>query len=62
MPVYKLSYFNLKALAEPIRFLLSYGNIPFEDNRIEREDWPKIKQSKFVVEIFYSVMIKIIFQ
>jgi hypothetical protein len=46
MPVYKLTYFNLKALGEPIRFLLSYGNIPFEDKRIEKEDWPKVKPSK----------------
>lgn len=40
---YKLFYFNSKALAEPIRFLLSYGNIQFEDNRIEFADWPKFK-------------------
>ncbi|XP_077290878.1 glutathione S-transferase-like [Arctopsyche grandis] len=42
-PKYVLSYFNIKALAEPIRFLLAYGNIDFEDRRISREDWPKIK-------------------
>lgn len=46
MPAYKLTYFNLKALAEPIRFLLSYGNLEFEDIRIEKEDWPKLKSCK----------------
>jgi glutathione S-transferase len=46
MTVYKLTYFNLKAMAEPIRFLLSYGNIEFEDVRIERDDWPKVKPSE----------------
>ncbi|KAK9302918.1 hypothetical protein QLX08_005191 [Tetragonisca angustula] len=43
MPSYKLTYFPVKALGEPIRFLLSYAEIPFEDDRFDREDWPKIK-------------------
>lgn len=43
---YVLSYFNIKALAEPIRLLLSYGKIDFEDRRIEREEWPKVKASE----------------
>ncbi|KAK5640320.1 hypothetical protein RI129_011131 [Pyrocoelia pectoralis] len=42
-PAYKLTYFPVKALAEPIRFLLSYGKIEFEDFRFERENWPEIK-------------------
>ncbi|CAL7934088.1 unnamed protein product [Xylocopa violacea] len=43
MPNYKLTYFPLEGLAEPIRFLLSYAEIPFEDYRFDRADWPKIK-------------------
>lgn len=46
MPEFKVIYFNVKALAEPMRFLLSYGNIEFEDVRIEKEDWPALKSSK----------------
>lgn len=47
MPVYKLTYFNLRAKGETIRLLFSYGNIPFEDVRIDREkEWPNIKSSK----------------
>ncbi|KAL3275520.1 hypothetical protein HHI36_020279 [Cryptolaemus montrouzieri] len=42
-PAYKLSYFNITALGEPIRFLLSYGGIEFEDCRIEHENWPQHK-------------------
>uniref|UniRef100_A0A1Y1L6P0 glutathione transferase n=2 Tax=Photinus pyralis TaxID=7054 RepID=A0A1Y1L6P0_PHOPY len=44
-PVYKLTYFESKALGEPIRFLLSYGNIEFEDFRIDYDgpEWQKIK-------------------
>jgi glutathione S-transferase len=45
MPEYKVFYFNVKALGEPLRFLLSYGNIPFEDIRITREEWPALKPS-----------------
>lgn len=43
MPSYKLTYFPVKALGEPIRFLLSYGGVEFEDNRFNRDDWPKLK-------------------
>ena len=45
-PTYKLSYFNVKGLAEPIRFLLSYGGIEFEDHRIEKEEWLQLKPCK----------------
>lgn len=43
MAAYKVTYFNFPALAEPIRFLLSYLKIDFEDVRFEREQWPSIK-------------------
>ncbi|XP_022171305.1 glutathione S-transferase-like [Myzus persicae] len=42
---YKLTYFNFTALGEPIRFLLSYLDIDFEDNRIELEQWPSVKHT-----------------
>nr|WEU54066.1 glutathione s-transferase sigma-1 [Protohermes costalis] len=41
----KLTYFPVTALGEPIRFLLSYGGVKFEDFRFNREDWPKLKPS-----------------
>lgn len=42
-PSYKLTYFDLTALGEPIRFLLKYGNIEFEDVRVKigDESWEK---------------------
>ena len=45
-PAYKLTYFNVRGLGEPIRFLLSYGGIEFEDHRVEKEDWPQFKPCK----------------
>nr|QIJ45839.1 glutathione S transferase Sigma 5 [Meteorus pulchricornis] len=46
MTRYKLTYFNVMGLGEPIRFLLSYGGHEFEDIRVEREiEWPKMKAS-----------------
>ncbi|KAF5279381.1 hypothetical protein FQA39_LY05491 [Lamprigera yunnana] len=42
-PTYKLIYFQAKAIAEPIRLLLNYGDVDFEDYRFERENWPQIK-------------------
>lgn len=48
MPSYKLIYFPITALAEPIRFLFSYAGIEFEDERFDRKDWPKLKLSMYM--------------
>lgn len=46
-PKYKLTYFDIQAFGEPIRFLLKYGGIEFEDNRIQFSDWPQLKSSEW---------------
>lgn len=43
---YTLFYFNVKALAEPLRYLFAYGNLEYEDVRVTRDEWPALKPSK----------------
>ncbi|EFN78061.1 Glutathione S-transferase [Harpegnathos saltator] len=43
MPTYKLTYFNITGLAEPIRYMFHYAGIKFEDARLESQDWSKCK-------------------
>ncbi len=44
--MYKLTYFNVKARAEPIRLIFALKEIPYEDIRIDRANWPELKKSK----------------
>lgn len=61
--VYKLYYFDVRALAEPIRMLLTYGNIEFEDHRVSFADWMKHKDckpfmsSKLILKLFFCFLI-----
>jgi len=45
MTHYKLTYFNGRGLAEIIRLVLTAADVPFEDHRIEVDDFPKVKQT-----------------
>lgn len=47
-PSYKLTYFNVTGLGEPIRYLLSLAKIDFVDDRVEFENFSAIKAGKFV--------------
>lgn len=50
-PKYKLTYFNLRGLAEPVRFMLSYMEEDFEDVRIERDNnWAALKPCKYYIK------------
>jgi len=45
-PKYKLVYFNLMAFAEPIRLVFAYVGVPYEDVRIEFQDW-RVQKANF---------------
>lgn len=51
MSNYKLTYFNLTGLAEPIRFLLHNGGIKFEDKRLSFEEWPQFKSQMPLAQV-----------
>lgn len=53
MSTYKLTYFNVTGLGEPIRYLLSQSGIKFEDVRVEFDDWPKLKSSTLYNFVYY---------
>jgi glutathione S-transferase len=40
---YKLIYFNGRGRAEPSRLILAFAGANYDDNRIERADWPALK-------------------
>ncbi|XP_067008892.1 glutathione S-transferase [Anabrus simplex] len=42
-PKYKMTYFPVKGLGEPIRFLFAYGGVDYEDYRFEDEQWPQLQ-------------------
>lgn len=54
MPTYKLTYFPIQGLAEPIRLILSYGGADFEDVRFDPANWPDLKPSNFNSCFFFS--------
>ena len=45
----KLTYFDAKGAAETSRIAFRYGNIDFEDVRLNREQWMELKQSEKTV-------------
>lgn len=45
-PKYKLIYFDVRAVGEPIRLIFAYAKVPYEDKRIPFKEWPAIKKCK----------------
>lgn len=54
-PTYTLTYFDARGRAEPIRLLLSYAGVPFEDRGVTRESWPKEKADAPLGQLPYLV-------
>jgi len=43
MTGYKLTYFNFRGRGEIVRYVFAAAGVAYEDNRIEREQWPELK-------------------
>jgi hypothetical protein len=57
MSKYAVHYFNFYGRGEPIRWLLSYGKIDFEDHRFEEDEWAaKIKESMINLMNLISIL------
>ena len=56
---YKLTYFNLRARAEPTRLVFAYAGVDYEDIRVIyenlAEEWLPMKNSKYQININFSV-------
>ncbi|OXA60363.1 glutathione S-transferase 3 [Folsomia candida] len=44
MPTYKLTYFDIRGLAEPIRWMFQISGQTFEDERIPLDEWSEQKK------------------
>lgn len=53
-PVYKLKYFNYMGLVEPVRYLLAYGNIQYENVVIPDAEWMKLQKGECYCFHIYS--------
>ena len=47
MPKYQLIYFNARVVAEVARLLFAEAGVEYEDTRIERDEWLKMKPGEF---------------
>lgn len=54
MPNYKLTYFNARGFAEYSRYMFEYAGVPYEDDRINKEDWPSLKESRFLLLNYFK--------
>ena len=46
-PKIKVIYFNARGRAETTRMILAQGGVEFEDQRVTREEWEKMKPSTY---------------
>lgn len=45
---YKLTYFNMMGRAEPTRLIFAAAGVAYDDHRIEKHEWPALKESELL--------------
>jgi len=56
---YKLTYFNFAGRAEPIRWILAAAGVRYVDDRIQASSWSSLKQGKFVIQIYFIIIMNL---
>lgn len=59
-PKYKLIYFNTYGRAEPLRYIFAYAGQDYVYEIIEKENWPKLKPSKFFKSVYKKYLLSFI--
>ena len=52
----KLIYFNARGRAELARLILAQAGEDYIDERVERDDWPKLKSCKFIMITYQQIL------
>lgn len=53
MPAYKFTYFDVRGRGELPRYVFYAAGRDFEDDRVQREDWPTLKACKFIEHDYF---------
>lgn len=56
MVAYKLVYFNVRGLGEPIRIIFQYAGVDFEDKKLTFEEFPAYKQSTKIINLNFNII------
>jgi len=57
MSQYKLTYFNIRGRGELARLIFATAGVEYEDNRVERPQWPELKPSNKLIIIIIIIII-----
>jgi hypothetical protein len=44
-----VSYFNITGLGEPVRFMLAYSGVDFDDYRMDKDEWEYKKAGVYIL-------------
>ncbi len=57
MPTYRVTYFNARGGAEMTRWIFAVAGIEYEDRRLVRDEWLKLKPGNVTCKINYILAV-----